>query len=229
MARQKQALRKSTGGKAPRGSMPVCNLSEDEAKASDLPQRDQGPPRCGPPAERGEGPEASESSRRPTGKRKKSYRVGYRGFRGGIDQDPDGYSNTRRRRFDEPKLLRHERAENERETAVFEANTAHSTAIVHQQQKTYTAEPATHEKVITDLRLQLKAAQSQSEIAEPQRQAALEQYMIASNEAKSLSGVNRALNQRVGTLEKQLTTGLTQWRHGHETNPRRNEQKLKRL
>ncbi|KAG8767122.1 hypothetical protein FRC12_006434 [Ceratobasidium sp. 428] len=122
-----------------------------------------------------------------------------------------------------------QRAENERETAVFEANTAHSTAIVHQQQKTYTAEPATHEKVITDLRLQLKAAQSQSEIAEPQRQAALEQYMIASNEAKSLSGVNRALNQRVGTLEKQLTTGLTQWRHGHETNPRRNEQKLKRL
>ncbi|KAG8729436.1 hypothetical protein FRC12_020982 [Ceratobasidium sp. 428] len=121
------------------------------------------------------------------------------------------------------------RAEKKREEAVFEANMAQSNAIVHQQQETYTAELSAYETTIADLQLQLKTAQSQSEIAESQREAALEQYMIASNEAKSLADINKALNQRVGTLEKQVTAGLMQWRRGFETNMERKEQELKQL
>ncbi|KAG9097474.1 hypothetical protein FRC06_007508 [Ceratobasidium sp. 370] len=120
-------------------------------------------------------------------------------------------------------------AEKSRAAAIFRDNMAQSEAIVQQQQEAYTLELADLAKTIADLRLQLMSAQTQSEIAESQRAAALEQYTIASNEVKPLADANRALNDRVRTLEKQVTAGLLHWQRGFESNMERKGQELKQL
>ncbi|KAG9121644.1 hypothetical protein FRC07_002329 [Ceratobasidium sp. 392] len=120
-------------------------------------------------------------------------------------------------------------AEKARAAAIFRDNMTQSEAIVHQQQEAYVAELAAHAKVAAELQLQFQAAQTQSEIAESQRAAALEQYMIASNRAKSLADANKELNDRVALLEKQVTAGLMQWQRGFESNMERKEHELKQL
>ncbi|QRV88600.1 hypothetical protein RhiJN_16618 [Ceratobasidium sp. AG-Ba] len=120
-------------------------------------------------------------------------------------------------------------ADNARALANYEDNMLQSESIIRRQQESHAMELADHAKTIADLQLQLAAVQSQYEIAEAQRAASYEQYMVVSNGAKPLADENKQLKARVQVLEKQVAEGLRQWQRGFELNMEQKARELKQL
>ncbi|KAJ1306539.1 hypothetical protein OPQ81_007540 [Rhizoctonia solani] len=117
----------------------------------------------------------------------------------------------------------------EAEASAFVESTTRLNEALQQERKVHVEEIEMQSATISDLQKQLEAARSQYETAESQREFALEQYTRASTEAKRISDENKVLEAKIEKLERQLSSGLHQWKIGFESNVVRHQQEIRTL
>ncbi|KDN43244.1 hypothetical protein RSAG8_06211, partial [Rhizoctonia solani AG-8 WAC10335] len=106
----------------------------------------------------------------------------------------------------------------ETEAAALVNSTNQLNDTLQQEREAHAEEVEMRSVTILDLQKQLEAARGQYETAESQREFALEQYTRASTEAKRMSDENKVLEAKVERLERNLSSGLRQWKIGFESN-----------